>query len=122
MTSAKEFGRMASKVSNVNPHFGIICTNSDERMRNIYVSKVRFFLIVTKFKRGLCKFSVLGTLGVQAYCVPLITSKPYILPDHSRPVQVVIDPKIHSNTFNSEVKDKNTLKTLKEFHGILNLF
>ena len=25
-----------------------------------------------------------GTLGVQAYCVPLINSKPYILPDHSR--------------------------------------
>ena len=25
-----------------------------------------------------------GTLGVQAYCVPLISSKPYILPDHSR--------------------------------------
>ena len=31
-----------------------------------------------------------GTLGVQAYCVPLINSKPYILPDHSRPIQVVI--------------------------------
>ena len=42
-------------------------------------------------------------LGVQAYCVPLISSKPYILPDHSRPIQVVIDPKINSNTFNSEV-------------------
>ena len=61
-----------------------------------------FYLVNSK--EAQCKFSVLGTLGVQAYCVPLITSKPYILPDHSRPVQVVIDPKIHSNTFNSEVK------------------
>ncbi len=29
-----------------------------------------------------------GTMGCQAYCVPLVDTKPYILPDHSRPVQV----------------------------------
>ena len=29
-----------------------------------------------------------GTLGTQAYCVPIIRSKPYVLPDHARPVQV----------------------------------
>ena len=40
-----------------------------------------------------------GTLGVQAYCIPLINSKPYILPDHSRPIQVVIDPKVRKNSF-----------------------
>ena len=44
-----------------------------------------------------------GTLGVQAYCVPLISSKPYILPDHSRPIQVVIDPKISNHSFDSEI-------------------
>ena len=44
-----------------------------------------------------------GTLGVQAYCVPLISSKPYILPDHSRPIQVVIDPKINNHSFDSEI-------------------
>ena len=44
-----------------------------------------------------------GTLGVQAYCVPLINSKPYILPDHSRPIQVVIDPKVRKNSFDSGI-------------------
>ena len=44
-----------------------------------------------------------GTLGVQAYCVPLISSKPYILPDHSRPIQVVIDPKTKNHSFDSEI-------------------
>jgi len=44
-----------------------------------------------------------GTLGVQAYCIPLINSKPYILPDHSRPIQVVIDPKVRKNSFDSEI-------------------
>ena len=29
-----------------------------------------------------------GTMGCQAYCVPLVDTKPYILPDHSRPIQV----------------------------------
>ena len=29
-----------------------------------------------------------GALGSQALCIPLINSKPYLLPDHSRPVQV----------------------------------
>ena len=40
---------------------------------------------------------------MQAYCVPLISSKPYILPDHSRPIQVVIDPKISNHSFDSEI-------------------
>ena len=35
--------------------------------------------------------------------VPLISSKPYILPDHSRPIQVVIDPKFSNNIFDSEI-------------------
>ncbi|XP_023328062.1 DENN domain-containing protein 5B [Eurytemora carolleeae] len=33
-----------------------------------------------------------GSLGTQAFCVPLITSKPFLLPDHARPVQVVCLP------------------------------
>ena len=37
-----------------------------------------------------------GTLGTQAYCLPLLPEgrRPYILPDHSRPIQVVVDPAI----------------------------
>ena len=46
---------------------------------------------------------MISILGVQAYCVPLISSKPYILPDHSRPIQVVIDPKINSNTWDNDL-------------------
>jgi len=36
---------------------------------------------------------VKGTLGSQAFCVPLINSKPFLLPDHSRPVQVGVLPR-----------------------------
>ena len=31
-------------------------------------------------------------LGSQAFCVPLIASKPFLLPDHARPVQVAVLP------------------------------
>ena len=56
-----------------------------------------------------------GTLGSQAYCVPLINSKPYVLPDHSRPVQVVVDPKISSNSFNSNIMAvMHNVATIKE--------
>ena len=44
-----------------------------------------------------------GTLGTQAYCVPVIKSKPYVLPDHARPVQVVINPRRTTATFDSTV-------------------
>jgi hypothetical protein len=30
-----------------------------------------------------------GTMGCQAFCVPLVDTKPFILPDHSRPIQVI---------------------------------
>jgi len=33
-----------------------------------------------------------GSLGTQAFCVPLISSKPHLLPDNARPVQVVLLP------------------------------
>merc|ERR1719348_1020726 len=33
-----------------------------------------------------------GKLGTQAFCLPLIASKPYLLPDQARPVQVAILP------------------------------
>ena len=46
----------------------------------------------------ICKYRLRfkGTLGTQAYCLPLIPEgrRPYILPDHSRPIQVVVDPAI----------------------------
>ncbi len=29
-----------------------------------------------------------GSLGKQAFCTPFISSKPFLLPDHARPVQV----------------------------------
>ena len=45
-----------------------------------------------------------GKLGNQAFCMPLVTrSKPYILPDHSRPIQVVADPCITDIDFDSTV-------------------
>ena len=46
----------------------------------------------------ICKYRLRfkGTLGTQAYCLPLLPEgrRPYILPDHSRPIQVVVDPAI----------------------------
>jgi hypothetical protein len=44
-----------------------------------------------------------GSLGKQAFCSPMIQSKPFVLPDHSRSVQVVIDPKKSTPTFQSSV-------------------
>ena len=37
-----------------------------------------------------------GTLGTQAYCLPLLPEgrRPYILPEHARPIKVVVDPAI----------------------------
>ena len=49
------------------------------------------------------KFMIPGTLGTQAFCSPLINSKPYILPDHSRNVQVIVNPNKKSRTFDSAV-------------------
>lgn len=37
-------------------------------------------------KQHKCK----GVLGSQAFCVPFISSRPFLLPDHARPVQVVM--------------------------------
>ena len=44
----------------------------------------------------ICRLRFKGTLGTQAYCLPLMPEgrRPYILPDHSRPIQVVADPAI----------------------------
>ena len=44
-----------------------------------------------------------GTLGTQAYCVPFIRSKPFVLPDHARNVQVVINPMRKTANFDSTV-------------------
>ena len=46
---------------------------------------------------------MLGTLGNFAYCVPLVRSKPFLLPDYARPVQVVMDPMKKTATFDSTV-------------------
>lgn len=46
---------------------------------------------------GLLKFK--GTLGTKAFCVPFISNKPYVLPGHSRSIQVVIVPKKKTHTF-----------------------
>ena len=51
----------------------------------------------------ICRLRFKGTLGTQAYCLPLMPEgrRPYILPDHSRPIQVVADPAITDpGTFN----------------------
>lgn len=45
-----------------------------------------------------------GSLGAQAFCVPLISSKPYLLPEHARPVKVAclpfrkVDPQEQADT------------------------
>ena len=45
-----------------------------------------------------------GKLGTQAFCLPLVPrGKPYILPDHSRPIQVVVDPCLTDPSFDSTI-------------------
>ena len=45
-----------------------------------------------------------GVMGKQAFCVPLIPhSKPFVLPDHSRDVQVLITPLKKTRTFDASV-------------------
>ena len=63
-----------------------------------------------------------GTLGVQAYCVPLINSKPYILPDHSRPIQVVIDPKVRKNSFDSGIDYELKLLKMKIISLVIRVY
>ena len=44
----------------------------------------------------ICRLRFKGTLGTQAYCLPLLPEgrRPYILPEHARPIKVVVDPAI----------------------------
>lgn len=42
-----------------------------------------------------------GTLGTQSFYSPLIKSKPFLLPDHARPVQVLNNPNRRTPTFDS---------------------
>ncbi len=43
-------------------------------------------------------------LPFQSFCLPFVRgSKPFLLPEHSRPVQVVVDPQKRSRTFDSTV-------------------
>jgi hypothetical protein len=48
-------------------------------------------------------------MGCQAYCVPLVDTKPYILPDHSRPVQVENLISMCSFKWRSKIKLKDVL-------------
>merc|ERR1719392_54401 len=56
---------------------------------------------------------VKGNLGNFAFCVPLINSKPYLLPDHSRPVQVAILPvRKESRSQGEAVMDTNIVSIM----------
>ncbi len=45
-----------------------------------------------------------GTVGTQALCLTLVRgSKPFLLPEHARPVQVVLDPQKRTRTFDSSL-------------------
>ena len=51
--------------------------------------KSAFWSFLFKFsKHNEKSLKMKGNLGNYAFCVPLINSKPYLLPDHARPVQV----------------------------------
>jgi len=52
-----------------------------------------------------------GKLGGQAFCVPLITSKPYLLPDHARSVQVTVIPLCKDRSRN-DVFDSNIMSIM----------
>ena len=55
--------------------------------------KSAFWSFLYKYiKHNEKNLKIKGNLGNFAFCVPLINSKPYLLPDHSRPVQVAIMP------------------------------
>merc|ERR1712142_191905 len=55
--------------------------------------KSAFWSFLYKYSRHNEKTMKLkGKLGTQAFCLPLIASKPYLLPDQARPVQVAILP------------------------------
>lgn len=60
-----------------------------------------------------------GALGAQAYVLPLMAgSKPFILPDHSRPIQVLIDPSGRSDAacldFSSILVTMHNVSTMHE--------
>jgi len=60
-----------------------------------------------------------GSLGTQAFCLPFIASKPHLLPDHARPVQVVLmsprarsdDPDAHILAIMHNVTTIHEIKT-----------
>ena len=55
--------------------------------------KSAFWSFLYKYiKHNEKNLKIKGNLGNYAFCVPLINSKPYLLPDHARPVQVAILP------------------------------
>ena len=55
--------------------------------------KSAFWSFLFKYSRHNEKtLKLKGNIGTQAFCVPLIASKPYLLPDQARPVQVAILP------------------------------
>merc|ERR1719348_798750 len=74
--------------------------------------KSAFWSFLYKYSRHNEKTMKLkGKLGTQAFCLPLIASKPYLLPDQARPVQVAILPlKRESGT--NEVFDSNIMSIM----------
>ena len=50
-----------------------------------------------------------GNFGNFAFCVPLIASKPFLLPDHARPVQVAMLPLKKETRAASDIWDSNVV-------------
>merc|ERR1719312_1369730 len=75
--------------------------------------KSAFWSFLYKYiKHNEKNFKVKGNLGNYAFCVPLINSKPYLLPDQARPVQVAILPMRKETRAGGDVMESNIVSIM----------
>ena len=72
--------------------------------------KSSFWSFLYKYiKHNEKNLKIKGNLGNFAFCVPLIASKPFLLPDHARPVQVAMLPLKKESRAASDIWDSNVV-------------